>query len=107
MHRKVIWTGDSISELHRWGMFSDDKSCCAGLAELKKKRSQIFSKSFVEFTKNPPTGSKKMLGYVRSVLNAAIRRICLIKAWPMKLHLFSTFCYDMDCEHDGLPHILI
>lgn len=74
---------------------------------IKNKWSVIFSKSFVEFTKKLPTGSKKVPGCIRSFLNAEMKRICLIKAWQMKLHLFSTFCYDMDCEHDGLPHILI
>lgn len=79
LYRKMIQTGANTSEFHRWCMFSDDKSCCAGLAEFKKW-SLIFPKSFVVVTKPPPIGSKKMPGYIKSVLNAAMKRIGLIKA---------------------------
>lgn len=79
LYRKMIQTGASILEFHRRCMFSDDKSCCAGLAEFKKW-SLIFPKSFVVVTKPPPIGSKKMPGYIKSVLNAAMKRICFIKA---------------------------
>lgn len=52
LHWKMIWTGASTSEFHRWCMFSDDKSCCAGLAELTK-RSLVFPKTFVVISKKP------------------------------------------------------
>lgn len=48
--RKMLWTGASTSEFHRWCMFRDDKSGCAGLAEFKQW-SLIFPKKFVVFTK--------------------------------------------------------